>query len=153
MLFETNKQKNQTIPKWKGQKDPFGLPCWFKWATDPWVGLEYLSGLYNSEIYCEKILSFQLWTERETVSQALLSVWDSKVFASGTENVPPVQQLSRTQCDSDTFDATVLAGQAEMAFPSWLVLHSENDSFLTVLWMQSGAEHFHAKDIINKVYS
>lgn len=35
--------------------------------------------------------------------------------------------------DSDTFGATVLAGQAEMAFPAWVGLHSENYSFSTVL--------------------
>lgn len=47
--------------------------------------------------------------------------------------MPPVHQLSKTQRDSDTFDAMVLAGQAEMAFPAWVGLHRENYSFLTVL--------------------
>lgn len=33
---------------------------------------------------------------------------------------------AKHKCDSDTFDATALTGEAEMAFPAWVGLHSGN---------------------------
>lgn len=113
------------------------------------MGLEYLSALTVVKFIVRRFDPFDCEL-REKQSQTLLSVWDSKLFTSGAENVPAVHQLSRTPVWQRHLWCQVLTGQAEMAFPAWVGLHSENYSFLTVLWMQSGAEYFLPRILLTK---
>lgn len=57
------------------QKDTLGLPCWLKLAD------RFVNGFgrperpfFSNGIYSERILSFQLATQKEIVSQSLLYI-------------------------------------------------------------------------------